>query len=256
MSPLEAIGLLAAAFAAGAINAVAGGGSLITFPALLAAGYPSKTANVTNTIGMWPAYVGGSLGYREELRGQAKRLLQLALPNIAGALAGSAILLATPESAFDAVVPFLILFACVLMALQDRIGVYTEHHRAAFADTGRVPVPVLASMFLLGVYGAYFGAALGIMTLAVFMILLSDNIQRLNALKGMSSLIINAVAVMIFAFSDFVEWGPAAVMAIGAVAGGYLGVGVARRLGREPLRLAVIAFGLVVAAVLFAQLLA
>jgi uncharacterized membrane protein YfcA len=111
-------------------------------------------------------------------------------------------------------------------------------------------------MVLLGVYGAYFGGALGIMTLAVFMIMLSDNIQRLNALKGMSSLIINAVAVLWFAAFGPVAWEPAAVMAVGAVAGGYLGVGVARRLGREPLRFVVIAYGLVVAAVLFAQLLA
>jgi uncharacterized membrane protein YfcA len=254
MSFLEAIGLLAAAFAAGAINAVAGGGSLITFPALLAAGYPSKTANVTNTVALWPGYVGGSLGYRAELRGQASRLVQLAAPNIAGALVGSAILIATPESAFDIVVPFLIVFACALIALQDRISVYTEHHRAAFESSGRVPVPVLGSMFLLGVYGAYFGAALGIMTLAVFMILLSDNIQRLNALKGVSSLIINAVAVLWFAAFGPVEWAPAAVMAVGALSGGYLGVGVARRLGREPLRMLVIAFGTFVAVVLFVQL--
>jgi hypothetical protein len=256
MSVLEAVGLLAAALAAGAINAVAGGGSLITFPALLAAGYPAKTANVTNTVALWPGYVGGSLGYREELRGQAGRLVQLAVPNIAGALAGSVILLATPESAFDVVVPFLILLACALMALQDRIGAYTEHHRAAFADSGRVPPPVHASMFLLGIYGAYFGAALGVMTLAVLTILLADNIQRLNALKGMSSLIINAAAVLWFAAFGPVEWAPAAVMAVGAVAGGYLGVGVARRLGREPLRFTVIGFGLLVSAVLFVQLLA
>ncbi len=256
MSEWEAIGLLVAAFAAGAINAVAGGGSLITFPALLAAGYPAKTANVTNTVATWPGYVGGSRGDREELRGQGRRLAQLAAPNIAGALAGSTILLATPESAFDVAVPFLILFACLLIAVQDRIGAYTEHHRRAFESSGRLPVPVLGSMFLLGVYGAYFGGALGIMTLAVFMILLSDNIQRLNALKGMSSLIINAVAVLWFAAFGPVEWEPAAVMAVGAVAGGYLGVGIARRLGREPLRLVVIVYGLVVAAVLFAQLLA
>jgi uncharacterized membrane protein YfcA len=256
MSVLEAVGLLAVAFTAGAINAVAGGGSLISFPALIAAGYPSKTANITNTVALWPGYVGGSLGYREELRGQASRLVQLAIPNVAGAVVGSAILLLTPESAFDVVVPFLIVFACVLIAVQDRISAYTEHHRAAFEASGRMPMPVHASMFLLGMYGAYFGAALGIMTLAVFMVLLADNIQRLNALKGMSSLIINAVAVLIFAFSGLVEWAPAAVMAVGAVAGGYLGVGVARRLGREPLRIAVVAYGIIVATVLFVQLFA
>jgi uncharacterized membrane protein YfcA len=256
MSFPEAVGLLAAAFAAGAINAVAGGGSLISVPALLAAGYPSKAANVTNTVALVPGYVGGSLGYREELRGQGSRLAQLAVPNIAGALVGCALLLVTPDSAFDVAVPFLIVFACAVIALQDRISTYTEHHRLAFEASGRMPLPVHGSMFLLGIYGAYFGGALGIMTLAVFMVLLSDNIQRLNALKGMSSLIINAVAVVIFAFSGLVEWAPAAVMAVGAVSGGYLGVGVARRLGRNSLRIVVVVYGLIVAAVLFAQLLA
>jgi uncharacterized membrane protein YfcA len=254
MSEWEAIGLLAAAFVAGAINAVAGGGSLISFPALLAAGYPSKTANVTNTVALWPGYVGGSLGYREELRGQRWRLIQLSLPNVAGALVGAVILLSTPQSAFDAVVPFLIVFACALMALQDRIGAYTAHHRAAFEASGRVPLLAHAVMFALGVYGAYFGAALGIMTLAVFTILLADDIQRLNALKGMSSLIVNGVAVLWFAAFGPVAWAPAAVMAAGALAGGYLGVGVARRLGVRWLRIAVIGYGLTVAAVLFWRL--
>ena len=254
MSEWEAGYLLAAAFVAGAINAVAGGGSLISFPALIAAGFPSKTANVTNTVALWPGYVGGSLGYRQELRGQRWRLIQLSLPNVAGALVGAVILLATPSSAFDVAVPFLIIFACVLMALQDRIGAYTAHHRAAFEASGRVPLPVHAAMFALGIYGAYFGAALGIMTLAVFTILLADDIQRLNALKGVSSLIINATAVLWFAVFADVQWGPVAVMAVGALAGGYLGVGVARRLGKTWLRVAVIAYGLAVAAVLLWQL--
>jgi uncharacterized membrane protein YfcA len=250
----EAVLLFAAAFVAGAINAVAGGGSLISFPVLLAAGYDAKPANVTNTVGLWPAYVGGSLGYREELRGQRARLVQLLIPNVTGAVAGTAILLATPESAFEAVVPFLILFASLTMAAQDRLSAYTERHRAAFADTGRMPLPLIVSMVLLGVYGAYFGAALGIMTLALFVILMSDDIQRLNALKGVSSLIINAIAVVGFAAFGPVKWGPALAMAVGAIAGGYLGVGVARRLGRVWLRVAVIGYGLAVSAVLFVQL--
>jgi len=151
-------------------------------------------------------------------------------------------------------VPFLIVLACVLMASQDWIGKYTEHHRAAFERSGRVPLPVHVSMFFLGIYGAYFGGALGIITLAVFMVLLSDSIQRLNALKGMSSLIINAVAVVWFALFGPVEWAPAAVMAVGAIIGGYLGVGVARRLGRDAIRAVVITYGLIVATVLFVQL--
>jgi uncharacterized membrane protein YfcA len=247
-------GLALAAFVAGAINAVAGGGSLISFPALLAAGYPAKTANVTNTVALWPGYIGGSVGYREELKGQGRRLLQLSIPNIVGALVGSVILLATPESAFDVAVPFLILFACALMALQERIGTYTARHRLGFEATGNMPWPVFVSMFMLGVYGAYFGAALGIMTLAIFSIFIADNIQRLNALKGMSSLIINVIAVAWFALFGPVEWGIAAIMAVGALAGGYLGVGVARRLGKDWLRATVIIYGVVVAVILLIRL--
>lgn len=256
MSPLEAVLLLAAAFVAGAVNAVAGGGSFITFPALLASGYGTKVANITNTVGLFPAYAGGSLGYRRELRGQGGRLLRLAVPNLAGGLAGAAILLSTPESAFDVVVPFLIVFACVLMALQDQIGAYTEHHRAAFAEHGTMSAQLFVGMFALGIYGGYFGAALGVMTLAIFALLLGDNLQRLNALKGMSSMIINSIAVVIFAVSGYVEWAPAGVMAVGGLTGGYFGAGFARRLGATTLRVAVVATGLVVAAVLFVQLLA
>jgi uncharacterized membrane protein YfcA len=176
------------------------------------------------------------------------------VPNIAGAAVGAIILLSTPESAFDVLVPFLILFACVLLAFQDGIGGYTAHHRAAFAASGRMPWPVFAAMFVLGIYGAYFGAALGIMTLAVFALFLVGDLQQLNALKGMSSLIINAIAVVWFALFGPVEWAPVAVMAVGAILGGYFGVGIARRMGRDVLRAVVIAYGVVVAAVLFVQL--
>lgn len=254
MDWLEAAGLFAAAFVAGAINAVAGGGSLISFPALLAAGYPAKSANVTNTVALVPGYVGGSLGYRAELADQGRRLLRLAVPAMLGGLAGAVLLLTTPQSAFEVIVPFLILAACILMALQDRLSVFTERHRGEFADGEAAPQALLVSTFFLGVYGAYFGAALGIMTLAVFSILIADNIQRLNALKGMTSLIINAVAVVWFALFGPVAWGAAAVMAVGALGGGYLGVGVARRLGRDLLRGLVIGYGLIVVAVLLAQL--
>ncbi len=256
MDALEHAALLLAAFVAGAINAVAGGGSLISFPALIAAGYASKTANVTNTVALWPGYVGGSLGYREELRGQWGRLAQIAVPNIVGAIVGTAVLLLTPGDAFDVIVPFLIVFACSLMAFQDQIGRFTAHHRAAFTETGKMAWPVFAAMFLLGIYGAYFGAALGIMTLAVFTIFLAEDIQRLNALKGVSSLIINAIAVVGFMLFGPVRWIPAAIMAVGALAGGYLGVGVARRLGKTWLRVSVITYGLAVAAILSYQLLA
>jgi uncharacterized membrane protein YfcA len=253
MTILEYVGLLAAAFAAGAINAVAGGGSLISFPALLAAGYASKTANVTNTVALWPGYAGGSYNYRPELSRQRRRLLALLAPSVAGALVGSVVLLATPESAFDAIVPFLILFACVLMATQDQLGAFAQTHRLASLGEDHVPAALLATTFILAIYGAYFGAGLGIIMLAFLGILLPDDIQHSNALKGMLSLIINAVAVLYFLFFGPVRWLPAAVMAAGAIAGGYLGAGVARRLGRRWLRIAVIAYGLVVVIVLFVK---
>lgn len=255
MGAAEVAVLFGAAFVASAINAVAGGGSLITFPALLAFGYPSKTANVTNTVGLWPGYVGGSWGYRPELQRQRRRMTVLAIPSILGAIAGSAILLATPQSAFDVIVPFLILFAVLLMTFQDALSEFALRNRLRSADVEALPLPLLLSTFLLAIYGAYFGAGLGILTLAVFAILIPDDIQHSNALKGVQSLLINAVAVIYFAAFGPVEWGPAAAMAVGAILGGYLGVGVARRLGRRWLRVAVISYGTIVAVVLFVQLL-
>ncbi|MEX2080754.1 MAG: sulfite exporter TauE/SafE family protein, partial [Dehalococcoidia bacterium] len=151
MDPLEAVALTLAAFAGGAINAVAGGGSLITFPALVATGYPARVANVTNTVALWPGYVGGTYGYRRELQGQWRRAVALTVPSVAGAIAGSAILLGTSEAAFEAIVPFLVLFACALMAFQDRLA-----GLASPPSDGSPSLPWVAygSVFLLAIYGA------------------------------------------------------------------------------------------------------
>lgn len=254
MELVEVAWLAAAAFVGGAINAVAGGGSLVSFPALLAAGYPSKAANVTNSVALWPGYVSGNVAYWRELRPQRARLLALSLPGVAGAIAGSIILLGTPQSAFDAVVPFLILSACGLMVVQDRLAAWALARRLASADpAARPPLLLLIATFLLAIYGAYFGAGLGILTLAVLGILLPDEIQRSNALKGALSTIINGAGVFFFAFFGPVRWLPALVMGAGAIAGGYLGVGVARRLGRRWLRLAVVSYGAAVAVILLIQ---
>lgn len=250
MDPLEALFLAAAAFVAGAINAVAGGGSLVSFPALLAVGVPSKAANVTNTMALWPGYLGGSLGYRPELERQRYRVLVMLPACITGALAGSAILLATPQSAFDAFVPYLILFACLVMAAQDQLGAFARRHHLASSDERHVPVGSHIAIFLMSIYGAYFGAGLGILLLAMLTILIPDDIQHSNALKGLLSLIINAVAVVYFGFFGPVRWGPMAIMAVGALAGGYFGVGIARRLGKQGLRIAVISYGVFVAVIL------
>lgn len=250
MDPLEAAGLAAAAFVAGAINAVAGGGSLVSFPALVAAGYSSKVANVTNSVALWPGYASGSFGYREELRRQRARVRALAPASAAGALVGSVILLSTPQSAFDAMVPFLIVFACGLMAAQDRLSSFAFTHRLRSQGDDHVPLALHLGIFVLAIYGAYFGAGLGILTLAVLGILLPDDIQHSNALKGMLSLLINGVSMVWYVLFGPVAWVAAVVMAVGAVAGGYLGVGVARRLGQRWLRTAVVSYGLIVAAIM------
>ncbi len=249
MDPLEALALAAAAFVAGAINAVAGGGSLVSFPAIVAAGYSSKVANVTNTVALWPGYASGSFAYRDELGRQRRRVRVLAVPSIAGAVVGSIILLATPSSAFDRLVPFLIVFACLLLAFQDVLARRVNRGRAP--GVAALGAPLLATTFVMGVYGAYFGAGLGIMTLALLGVLLPDDPQHSNALKGMLSLIMNSVAFLWFAFFGPVAWSVAAVMAVGALAGGYAGVGVARRLGKRWLRVAVVVYGLAAAVILF-----
>jgi uncharacterized membrane protein YfcA len=174
-------------------------------------------------------------------------------PSVLGALAGSAILLSTPESAFSAIVPFLILFACAVMAFQDRLGVLAQEHRLASTGGDQVPIPLYIAIFLLAVYGAYFGAGLGILALAMLGIFLPDDIQHSNALKGMFSMLVNAVAVLYFAPFGPVRWQPVAIMAIAALAGGYLGVGVARKLGKRWLRAAVISYGVFVAIFLFVR---
>jgi uncharacterized protein len=244
--------LVVAAFIAGAINAVAGGGSLISFPALVAVGYPAKVANITNTVALWPGYIGGSIGYAAQLKGQRRRVLVLSAPSILGAIAGSAILLYTPAASFEAIVPFLILFAALLMAVQVRLGVWVANHRPERKDA-EVNVEVMVGIFILAIYGAYFGAGLGILTLAVVAILLPDDLHRSNALKGLLSAIINAAAVVYFALFGPVEWVPALVMAGAALAGGYYGVGAARKLSPRVLRIVIVTYAVIIAVVMFVR---
>jgi uncharacterized protein len=245
--------LAGAAFLAGAVNAVAGGGSLISFPALLAAGYPALTANVTNTVALCPGYVGGTLGYRRELGGQRRRAVTLGLVSVAGALAGSVLLVRSPAELFEAVVPFLILLACALLAVQTRLARFVADRLGPHPEPGseggagwRVPL-LLGAQFLAATYGAYFGAGLGIMMLAILGIFVADTLQRLNALKGLLSLVINLVGAAFFAFFADVVWAAVAVMAVASLLGGQAGVLLARRLDDRLLRWLVVAFGVVVA---------
>ncbi len=236
--------LAGAGFGAGVVNAIAGGGSLISFPALLAAGYPSITANVTNAIAVLPGYVGGSLAYRRELAGQGARIRALAMTSAAGAAAGAALLLVSPASVFEAIVPWLILAACGLLAVQPRVAAALRRRRA------RSPLVLHGVLFVATVYGGYFGAGLGIMLLAILGVFVDDGLQRLNALKGVLSLLVAVVTAAGFAIFGPVAWDAAAIVGVTCLAGGAAGVGAARRLPAPVLRGLVIAYGISVAIVL------
>ncbi|MGI8802849.1 MAG: sulfite exporter TauE/SafE family protein [Solirubrobacteraceae bacterium] len=235
---------------AGAVNAAAGGGTLIAFPALVAAGVGSLEANIACSVGLLSGYAGGSLAYRRELAGQGRRVRSLAPAAVLGGVAGALILLATPEHSFRQLAPFLILAACALLAAQPRLAARLAGRPAAEREIGPA---VLGGVFLAAVYGSYFGAGLGVLLLGVLGILLREGLQRLNALKGLLSLVINAAGVAVFLVSGRVAWAFAAVLAVSAAAGGTLGVSLARRLSAGMLRAGVVSLGLVVAAVLLFQ---
>jgi uncharacterized membrane protein YfcA len=253
LEPAQIALLAGAGLLAGAVNAVAGGGSLISFPALLAVGYPALTANVTNSVALTPGYFGGTLGYRRELEGQRRRILALGATSAAGAVLGAFLLVVSSAEFFERVVPFLIFLACGLLAAQTRLARLVRNRRESVAPAGDPPdtdphtVPLFAAQFLAAIYGAYFGAGVGIMMLAILGIFLADNLQRLNALKGLLSLLINGIAAVYFIlfFAD-VRWVAVAIMAVTSLLGGQLGVVLARRLNDQALRWLVIAFGVAV----------
>src|SRR5580700_4515747 len=228
-----------AALLAGAVNAVAGGGTLLSFPALLLIGFPALTANVTSTLGLLPGYAGGSVAYRAELTAQRARVRFLGPISVAGAVVGAILLTRTSNNVFAAIVPWLILGACALLQ-----PVVTSRVRTRRPEREQHRSPVLAvAQFLGGVYGAFFGAGLGVMMLAVLGLFIRDDLQRINALKGMMSLIINIVAAIYFAFFGPVSWLAVLVMVPMSAAGGFLGVTAARRLSPVVLRTLVVAFG-------------
>jgi uncharacterized membrane protein YfcA len=243
MTLWEALAIAAAGFAAGGINTVVGSGSLITFPVLVALGYPSVVANVSNTIGLVPGSASGAIGYRRELRGQWRRTGILAVGTTAGALIGGILLLSLPSSVFDAVVPVLILLAVGLMAMRP----VPDPHGHVRERTGRA----LAGAFGTGIYGGYFGAAQGIILLAVLRLCFDEDLQRLNGIKNVLAGLANGVAALYFiAFAD-PSWGAAGLIAAGSIAGAQVGARYGRKLPQEALRRVVIAGGTVVAVILF-----
>jgi uncharacterized membrane protein YfcA len=235
----------AAGFLAGLANTVAGGGSLVSFPALLAVGYAPLPANVTNTVGLLPGYAGGVLAYRRELAGQGARARVVCAAALVGAALGCTVLLTTPAGVFRAVVPWLVLLACALLALQRPLAAWV---RGRGEEPRRVHRNwLVAASVLGGAYGAYFGAALGVMMLALLGLLVPDALQRLNALKGLLSLTVSVFAAAVYAVLAPVHWPAAAVLAVTSLAGGSVGGVVARRLPEPILRGTVVTLGVAVA---------
>jgi uncharacterized protein len=241
MSTLEAILVGLAGIAAGAINAVVGSGTLITFPTLLAVGLPPVVANVSNTVGLVPGGVAAALGYRRELAGQRSRVLRFAVATVAGATLGAVLLLVLPESSFVAVVPALILLGCVLVLIQPWLMRRLGERRRPHHGGPLVWLLVLA----IGVYGGYLGAGQGVLLIAVLGLGLDETLQRVNAAKNVLAGLANLVAGLIFVAVADVDWAVAALIAMGSTVGAMVGAGVARRLPEPVLRGTVVAIGLI-----------
>jgi uncharacterized membrane protein YfcA len=241
MTVLEALAVLIAGAVAGGVNTVVGSGSLVTYPTLVAVGYAPVTANVSNSIGLVPGGVSGSIGYRAELRGQGRRTAILAIGTTIGALIGGVLLLVLPGEVFKAVVPALILLAVALMAFRPS----PKQH-----ESGNNMVAGVAASFATGIYGGYFGAAQGIILMSLLRLCFSENLQVLNAIKNVLAGVANLVAGVLFMFAAHVAWGAALLIAVGSTVGAQVGARYGRRLPEELLRRIVIVYGVIVAVIL------
>jgi uncharacterized membrane protein YfcA len=245
MSPAAELAVLGAGLAAGTLNTIVGSGSLITFPTLLALGYPPVVANVSNTIGLVPGSISGAVGYRRDLEGQRARITRLGIASVAGGLTGGVLLLVLPALVFRTVVPVLILVACLLVAFQPRLS-----RRVAAGDGPGRPhggPRLFVAVYATGVYGGYFGAAQGVILIALLGIFVDDGLQRLNAAKNVLAALVNGVAALLFVAFAHVAWVPAALLAAGAVVGGQVGAKLARRISPGWLRAVIVVVGVVVA---------
>lgn len=241
--------LAVAGFAAGVVNAIAGGGSLVSFPALLATGMPAVTANATNTLAVWPGAVSSAWAYRETLRQEQRLARFLAVPSALGGLAGGVLLWGTDERWFDALVPWLVLFACGLLAVQPRLQRVVAERTPAHG----APAAMWVAQLAISVYGGYFGAGMGIVMLAAMGALLPTDLQRANALKLSCALVINGVAACWFLGIGAASLPHAAFMAVASLAGGYAGARLAQVLSPELMRALVVGYGLIAAAALAAR---
>lgn len=244
MTPWAALAIFAAGLAAGTVNVIVGSGSLITFPTLLALGYPPVLANVSNNVGLVPGAASAVVAYRRELGGQRTRIVKLGSASLAGGVTGAVLLLALPASAFKAAVPALVLLATVLMAVQPRVSRWLATRGDRHIHGG---LPLLAGVFLTGVYGGYFGAAQGVILMALLAIFIDDELQRLNGTKNALALIVNGVAAVVFLLVTNVDWAVVVLIAAGSTIGGQLGGHYGRRLPAEILRACIVVVGLGVA---------
>jgi uncharacterized protein len=232
---------LVAAFGAGVVNAVAGGGTLLTFPAIVALGVTPLVANATSTVALWPGSLSSMWGYRGELAGARRWVIGFAAPSIGGGALGAWLLLHTPAASFARIVPFLVLVATALFLAQRPL---TRRLNTSRAEAEGPSAGFLVAQFLVAVYGGYFGAGIGILMLAVLGFMGLTNIHRMNGLKNWGGMCINGVAVVMFAVGGIVHWPIALTMAAGGMLGGYAGARVARRVGQERVRHAIVAIGL------------
>ncbi len=247
---LQALAIFGAGVAAGTINTLVGSGTLITFPTLLAFGYPPVTANISNNIGLVPGGISGSFGYREELRGQRGRIMRLGPMSLLGSVTGATLLLVLPAAAFTTIVPVLLGISLVLVVIQPWMQrtLQERRDRAGTGEPGRGHgLLVAVGTYAAGVYGGYFGAAQGILLIGLLGILLPEPLQRLNALKNVLSLIVNSVAAVTFSILAFgrIEWAVVGLIAAGSLAGGFIGAGVGRQLPSVILRGLIVVVGLV-----------
>ncbi len=243
MTPLHAVAIFAAGILAGTINTVVGSGTLITFPVLLAFGYAPVTANVSNTIGLVPGSAAGAFGYRRELSGQRGRTIPLAVASLLGGTAGAIALLTLPASAFKAIVPAFIVIALALIVAQPRLARALDRRRTGTRPHGGGPI-ALAGVFASGVYGGYFGAAQGILLLAILGLTLPEELQRINAVKVVLAGLVNLIAGLVFVFAAHVAWDVTLLIAVGSSIGGLSGARVGRRLPPAGLRAVIVVVGI------------
>jgi uncharacterized protein len=242
MSPLHALAIFAAGLAAGTVNVIVGSGSLITFPTLLALGYPPVLANVSNTVGLAPGNASAVVAYRRELVGQRPRLIQLGSASLVGALVGAVLLLALPHSVFKAAVPVLIALAALLMAVQPRMRAALEQRGTRAVHGG---VPLIAGVFFTGIYGGYFGAAQGVLVIGLLGTFLDETMQRINGAKNVLVGTVNGSAAIVYIIFAHVNWLVVLLIAVGSTIGGLLGARIGRRLPPLALRIFIVVIGLI-----------